>query len=288
MTQVAAFDPVAFKDSQRDEWGSAAAGWHRWLEVLEADEAGGAQTEKLLTLARIGPGDVVLDVATGYGEPGLTAARAVQPGGRVVCSDLAGEMLAFARQRAEQAGLDNVEFVEADAEQLDFDAETFDAITCRHGLQFLTDVAGTVRRYRGFLKPGGRLAALVWGPPPTVGFARAVPVILEELELPPPPSGRPGIFALADAEALARLVADAGFGDVETGSLPVVYETATPQDWTQLVRDISPPIAKLVEGQPPEVAERVWGKVTEAWAPFTTPAGGTRIECQAVWVAGTR
>lgn len=290
MATTERFDPVAFKEQQRGEWQSAAAGWEAWRHVLDAEAAGGAQTRTLLELARIGPGDAVLDVATGYGEPGLSAARAVAPGGRVVLTDLAADMLAYARKRAEAMDLGDVEveLVEADAEDLAFEDESFDAITCRHGLQFLADVAGTLRRYHRFLKPGGRLAAVVWGPPPTVKFSLAIPVILKELELPPPPAGRPGIFALADAAALATLVEGAGFRDVETGTLPVVYETDGPEQWTRLIRDISPPITRLVDGRPPEVQERVWAKVTEAWAPFTSPDGRTRIDCRAIWVAGTR
>lgn len=147
---------------------------------------------------------------------------------------------------------------------------------------------GALRRYQTFLKPEGRLAATVWGPPPTVQFSLAVPVILSELQLPPPPAGRPGLFALADGDALARLAEDAGFRDVETDNLTVIYETQGPEDFTQLLRDISPPISNLVKGQPPAVVERVWRKVAEAWTPFTTPEGVTRVDCQAIWVAGTR
>lgn len=288
MTTTAAFDPVAFKASQRAEWDSAAPGWDTWFRVLEAEAAGRAQTRALLDLARLGPGDTVLDVATGYGEPGLTAARVVGPAGRVVCSDISAGMLALVRRRAREAGLANVELVEGDAEALAFDAETFDAILCRHGLQFFADVGGALRRFRSWLKHDGRLAAIVWGPPAEVPFARAVPVILGELQLPPPPAGRPGIFALSDADALAEAVEAAGFREVETGPVTVVYEADSPEDWTQLIRAISPPIANLVAGQPPDVAERVWGKVTEAWAPFATPKGGVRFECQAIQVAGTR
>lgn len=288
MATTQTFDPVAYKEAQRAEWQSCAAGWDRWYPVLEGQEGGARQTRKLLELARIGPGDTVLDVATGYGEPALTAARTVQPGGRVVASDLAGDMLTFARRRAAAAGLDNVEFVESDAEALEFEEETFDAVLCRHGLQFLVDVAGTLRRFRTFLKPGGRLAAVVWGPPQAVGFARALPVILAELELPPPPAGRPGIFALSDAGTLAATTAAAGFREVETGPLDVVYEAPSPEDWTQLVRDISAPITKLVTDRPPDAQERVWRAVTEAWAPFVTAEGGVRVPCQAVWLAATR
>lgn len=288
MTTLGTFDPIGFKETQRNEWQSAAPGWQRWRHVLEGESAGQLQTRRLLELAAIGPGDIVLDVATGVGEPGLTAARAVLPGGRVVCTDIAPEMLDLARRRAQELGVDNVDFLEADAEELDLEEDTFDAILCRHGLQFLVDVDATLRRFRTSLKRDGRFAAIVWGPPPTVGFSRAVPVILAELELPPPPTHGPGIFALADADALAARVADAGFRDVETGTLDVVYESDSAQDWTQLIRDISPPITKLVDGQPSDVVERVWQKVTDAWAPFTVPDGRVRVDCQAIWVAGAR
>lgn len=288
MTSAPTFDAATFKDGQRQEWRSCAAGWDRWHPVLEGETAGGLQTARLLELARVGPGDTVLDVATGCGEPALTAARAVRPGGRVVATDLVAEMLDFARRRAERAGLDNVEFVEADAEELDFEEQTFDAVLCRHGLQFLVDVGGTLGRLRSFLKDGGRLAAVVWGPAPTVGFARALPVILEELELPPPPRGGPGIFALADPGALAETAAGAGLREVETDTFTVTYKAASPADWTRLVRDVSAPLATLLAGRPPEVQERVWAQVTKAWAPFATPDGGVDVPCQAVSLAATR
>ena len=133
-----------------------------------------------------------------------------------------------------------------------------------------------LKAFHSFLKREGRLAAAVWGPLETVQFALPIPVIFEELELPPPPPGQPGPFALADAHALARLVvSDAGFRDVETGAAKAIYETASPEDFTQWTRDVAPPIVNLVKGQPPEMQERVWRKVTEAWAPLVTPGGGS-------------
>jgi ubiquinone/menaquinone biosynthesis C-methylase UbiE len=288
MARTETFDPVTFKDGQRVDWQTAAPGWRKWYEVLEAPAGGQVVSRKLVDVAAVGPGDTVLDVATGYGEPALTAARAVTPGGRVVATDIAADFLAFGRERAAQAGLDNVEFLEADAEELSFDEETFDAITSRQGLQFLPDVGGTLKRFHSFLKRDGRLAAAVWGPPDTVQFTLPIGVIVRELELPPPPPGRPGIFALADAGALARLVADAGYRDVETGTVTAVYETASPEDFTQWARDVAPPIVNLLRGQPPKVQERVWRKVTEAWAPLVTAEGRVRTENQAIWVAATK
>jgi SAM-dependent methyltransferase len=288
MTGTTTFDPARYKANIRTEWRDAAPGWRAWLDVLEAADAGRAVSRTLVQLAGIGPGDAVLDVAAGYGEPGLTAARAVVPGGHVVCTDISGAMLAFGRERAAAAGLDNVEFIEGDAEELAFEEAGFDAVVSRQGLQYLPDVAGVLARLRCFLKPGGRLAAAVWGPPQAVQFAAPVPVIRAELGLPPPPTGIPGPFALADTDQLVGLVEAAGFTEVEAGTVTATYETGSPELATRWLRAVAPPITALVDGQPPEVQERVWAKVTRAWAPYATVDGRVRLENQAVWVTATR
>jgi ubiquinone/menaquinone biosynthesis C-methylase UbiE len=282
------FDPVTFKESQLAEWQTAAPGWRKWYDVLEAETGGQVVSRKLVEVAGLGPGDTVMDIGTGYGEPALTAAHAVMPRGHVIAVDIAADMLAFGRERAVLAGLQNVEFLEADVETLWFDESTFDAITSRQCLQFLPDVVGTLKRLHAFLKADGRLAVAVWGPPRTVQFALAVPVILNELKLPPPLHGRPGIFALADAATLAQLVAEAGFRDVETGTVTAIYETTSPADFTQWIRDVAPPIVNLLKGRPAQTQERVWRKVTEALAPLVTAQGRLRTENQAIWVAATK
>jgi enediyne biosynthesis protein CalE5 len=288
MTSAVTFGSVAFKEAQRSDWQLAARGWRRWYDVLEAEAAGQVVSRKIVEVARLEPGDNVLDVATGYGEPALTAARAVMPGGQVMATDIAPDLLAFGRERARRAGLDNVEFRESDAETLKFPDETFDAVLSRQGLQFLPDVAGTLKRLNSALRSGGRLAAAVWGPPDTVQFALPIPIILRELNLPPPPSGRPGPFALGNAQILAQLVADAGFRDIETGTVTAIYEIASAEDLTRWVRDVAPPIARLTDGQPPEVASRVWRQVTAGWTPLLTSKGRVRTSNQAIWVAATK
>jgi SAM-dependent methyltransferase len=288
MTQTTTFDPAQYKADLRTEWRDAAPGWRAWVDVLEAANGGQAVSRTLVELARIGPGDAVLDIACGYGEPGLTAARAVTPGGHVVCSDISRAMLAVGRERAAAAGLDNLEFIEGDAEELAFEEASFDAVLSRQGLQFLPDVPGVLARLHSFLKPHGRLAAAVWGPPQAVQFAAPVPLIRAELGLPPPPAGIPGPFALANPDQLAALVEAAGFTDVETGTVTAVYQTDSAELATRWLREVAPPITALVDPQPPEVQERVWAKVTEAWAPFTIADGRVRLENQAVWVTGTK
>jgi enediyne biosynthesis protein CalE5 len=114
-----------------------------------------------------------------------------------------------------------------------------------------------------------------------------VPLIRAELQLPPPPAG-PGPFALADADQLAGLVEAAGFTEVETRTVTAIYQLGSPELATRWLRDVAPPISSLVDAQPPDVQERLWAKVTQAWAPYTTTDGSVRLENQAVWVTGTK
>lgn len=176
------FDPVEFKQNSRQEWHDAATGWRKWYYVIEGEAGGQRHSAKLVELAHVRPGFSVLDVGGGYGEPSLTAARAVGPKGRVVCTDISAGMFAFARERAREAGLDNIEFIESDAEELDFEKESFDAVVSRLTMMLLPDLPGTLARLHSFLKPGGRFAASVWGEMNKVQFATAAAVIASELE----------------------------------------------------------------------------------------------------------
>jgi SAM-dependent methyltransferase len=282
-----AFDPIAFKQRMRQEWNDAADGWRKWHHVVEGKDGGQRHSAMLVALARIRPGASVLDVGGGYGEPSLAAARVAGPKGRVVCTDISPGLLAFARERASEAGLGNVEFIEADAEQLDFEKDSFDAIVSRATFMFLPDVPGTLTRLRSFLKPGGRLAASVWGDKSKVQFAAAGAIIAAELGLPPPPPGLPGLFALADQRRLGRLAREAGFQEVETGTIEVIFETATPAQFTEFIRDVAPPFSALLKDQAPDARERIWGKVTEAYGRFADPRGRVRTTNEAIWVAGS-
>jgi SAM-dependent methyltransferase len=288
MAPSSAFDPVEFKRNIRSEWRSAADGWRRWLDVVEGPEGGQRHSARLIELAQLRPGDRVLDVGGGYGEPSLSAARVVGPEGRVVCTDISGEMLSTARERAAAASLPNVEFIESDAEELDLEDGSFTAVLSRATLMFLPDVAGTLKRLHRFLEPGGRLAASVWGPVPAVQFAAAFPVVAQELELPPPPPGKPGAFALSDPERLAGLVAEAGFTEVETGTVSVIFETDSPEAFADFIRDVAPQLTTMLAGHPADLQERIWGKITDAYRAFQDSDGRVRTENQAIWVKGER
>jgi ubiquinone/menaquinone biosynthesis C-methylase UbiE len=149
-----AIDPVDFRDAQHESWDSAAVGWKEWSEFN--DRADRHISERLVELAGVRPGSRVLDVAAGYGEPALTAARRAGPEGRVVATDISAEMLELGRERAAAAGLGNVEFMQSDASGLDFPHESFDAAVSRWGIIFEPDASeASSSRARGSRSPRG-------------------------------------------------------------------------------------------------------------------------------------
>jgi SAM-dependent methyltransferase len=280
-------DDHDYKASVRREWTAAAAGWQKWLQTLEAEDAGPAVTRVLLEQAHLQRGDVVLDVGSGYGEPGLSAATAVGPDGHVTCLDISGAALAFAETRARAAGLSNVSFVEADIEALELAPASLDVVLSRATIMYASNPLETLRRLHTALRPGGRLAVAVWATPDKVAFATPVAVMIEMLGLEPPAAG-PGPFALGADGALEEFGRDAGFADVVAGTALAVYETASAEACTEWIRDVAPPITALIADQPASVQQDVWDRVTRSWAPFQGPDGAVRLPCTAVCVSARK
>src|SRR5436305_4320334 len=220
-------DPDDFREAQHKLWDSAAAGWKEWSEFT--DRAAAHICERLVQLAGVQPGSRVLDVAAGYGEPALTAARRAGPEGRVVATDISAEMLAFGRERAAAAGLDNVEFVESDAASLDFPQASFDAAVSRWGIIFDPDAEAAAGRIRGFLKPGARMAISSWGEPDQVPFL-SIPMktTMKLLDVPPPPAGTPGPLSRPTPAAIGGLPAGGGFSNVAVEQAEVTFEFDSP------------------------------------------------------------
>jgi SAM-dependent methyltransferase len=258
-----AIDPAGFREAQHRNWDSAAVGWMEWSEFN--DRADRHISERLVELAGVRSGSRVLDVAAGYGEPALTAARKAGPGGRVVATDISAEMLAFGRERAAAAGLDNVEFMEADASSLDFPHESFDAAVSRWGIIFEPDAEAAAGRIRGFLKPGARMAIASWGEPDRVPFL-SIPMrtTRERLDVPPPPAGTPGPLSRPTPEAIGGLLEGGGFSDVAVEQAEVIFEFDSPEHFTAYVRAIAAPIRAMIEQHAGDAQQEAWDAITQA------------------------
>lgn len=276
-----------YKNDVLREWTAAAAGWRKWIDTLEGDSAGRVVTHALLEQAGVRRGDHVLDVGSGYGEPGLSAARAVGPTGHVTCLDISADMLAFGEERSRSYSLATVTFVEGDIETTELEPAGFDVVLSRATLMYAADPLATLRLLKAALRPGGRLAVAVWATPDKVAFATPVPVMVDMLGIEPP-AGGPGPFALGGDGVLQSLVREAGFTDVVSGTTVATYVMPSAEACTEWVRDVAPPITELIADQPASVQEQVWERVTQAWAPFKGPDGVVQLPCTAVLVSATR
>lgn len=275
------FDPERFKHEQQRDWDAAAEGWKKWWPMFERS----AQhvNDRLVELAGIKPGDRVLDIATGNGEPAVTAARRVGPRGKVIATDQSPGMLGIARERLAALGLNNVAFHQSDAEQLSVNERDFDAAVCRWGLMFMPDLVGALKQIRAHLKAGARFATAVWSTPDKVPMITLGADAVRKLaNLPPPPPNVIDPLRLANTSILERALGEAGFKDVAIERMQVVWEMETPGDFAQFRRDVSAPFRALLQRQTSEVRDRIIAAVTEAALAYTGSNGKVRTSNETI------
>ncbi|MFO1210526.1 MAG: methyltransferase domain-containing protein [Amaricoccus sp.] len=182
-----------------------------WVELDAELEAGSrAITDRLLAACAPRPGEAVLDVGCGAGGSTRALAAAVGPAGRVLGVDISAPLLARARERA--AGVANVAFEQADAQDHAFAPAAFDLAASRFGMMFFADPVAAFRNIARALVPGGRLVFVAWaGPEHNPWFALPRQVAVARLgPVAPPPPDAPGPMAFRDADRVTGLLAAAG------------------------------------------------------------------------------
>jgi SAM-dependent methyltransferase len=281
-----AIDPVGFRAAQHRNWDSAEVGWMQWSAFN--DRADAHISRRLVELAGVRPGSRVLDIAAGYGEPALTAARRAGPEGRVVATDISAEMLAFGRERAAAAGLGNVEFVQSDAAGLDFPQASFDAAVSRWGIIFEPDAEAAAGRIRGFLEPGAQIAIASWGEPDQVPFL-SIPMrtTMARLNVSPPPAGTPGPLSRPTPAAIGGLLEGGGFSEVAVEQAEVIFEFDSPEHFTAYIRAISAPIRAMIEQHAGEDQEAAWDAITQAAADAGGGSGPLSLPNVVLLASGT-
>ncbi|WBB53775.1 class I SAM-dependent methyltransferase [Verrucosispora sp. WMMD573] len=255
-------DAAAVKAEQRRTWDAVSDGWTREWQTFE--RGGAALTTRLLALGGVRPGHRVLDVATGPGEPALSAADVVGPTGTVTGVDLSPAMVAVARHRA--AGQRNVNFLVADLETMELPPHAFDVVLSRLGLMFAVDPDAAFRRVARLLAPGGVLAAAVWGPPARVPLmSLGYGVLARLLDLPSGPPGSPGPYRLCDPQALAAGLDAAGLSDVTVAEYPVPFRFDGPGEYARFTRAVAPPpVRERVDALGAAEQDALWAAVAGA------------------------
>jgi len=267
-------------------WARVAGGWNKWWDILE--RGGQVVSDRLCEVAALREGQTVLDVATGLGEPAMTAARIVGPAGRVVASDASAVMLEYAQRRADRAGHAHLQTRVMDAAAPDLPAASFDAVLSRWGVMFLPDPAAGVARIASLLRPGGTLSVAVWSSADRVPMISLPAAAVRKALGAPAPPGGPVQFGLARPEILLGAFERAGLRDV--GHEEVVAHTAFASldafvEWTM---DLSGTIGELLDGRPPPDVERAHAAIRAAAERHVRPDGTVEFDNVSLIVWGSR
>jgi len=267
-----AIDRDAYREESRDTWGKMAPGWEDRNEWMI--DVTGSVNEWIVEKADPQPGQVVLDVAAGPGDLGFRVASRVGDGGRVISADFAPEMVSVARKLGDRQGLTNVEFRVLDAERMEFDDDSVDAVVCRWGYMLMADPAAAFAESRRVLRDGCPLAFAVWAAPDRNPWA-ALPAmtLVERGHMPPPEPGPPGIFAMADPDLIRSLVTGAGFAEPQLEEIAFNFRYADEDDvWDALVR-LAGPLAAAVDGLAEDERQATRAAIVESLAAFRNEDG---------------
>ncbi|MHB8383577.1 MAG: class I SAM-dependent methyltransferase [Candidatus Binataceae bacterium] len=268
-------DANSLKRDQRAMWDDSAAGWNKWWPVFE--RAAQSVSDRLVTLAQVRPGARVLDIATGNGEPAVTAARAAGASGHVIGVDQSPGMLAIARARAKALGLNNIEFVESDAEAMALPDASFDACVCRWGLMFMPDLTGVLRILRRALKPHAGFATAVWNSGDKVPMiSLASDAVREIAGLKPPPTGALEPTRLAETSILKAALEQAGFSSIAIEPMIVTFDFASPAEFIAFRSEVGRAQAMMSKLEP-AVRTRVQAAIGDAARKFQGADGRVRL-----------
>jgi SAM-dependent methyltransferase len=261
-THAETLDADAFNAFEAAGWGERANGYHRFFGAITA-----RVIDQLLDAAKVDRGSRVLDVASG---PGYVAAACAVRGADVVGVDVATEMVALARRLRPE-----IDFRQADAERLPFADGSFDAVLANFLILHVGRPEQVAAELARVLRPGRKLALSTWDLPER---ARLLGVLVDAVAeagvsaSADVPSGPP-IFRFSDEAEFARLLSDAGLGDVDVRTLAFTHRVADGNElWNGLLGGTVRTRA-LVLAQPEDVQARIRAAFDRLVRPYARNGG---------------
>jgi ubiquinone/menaquinone biosynthesis C-methylase UbiE len=273
------------RQQQKESWNKFSSGWKKWdAMTMESLKPMGEEIIRLLDPKNE---DIVLDVAAGTGEPGLTIASMLN-GGKVVTTDLSDDMLEIARENAARRGITNIEFRACDVCELPFADGTFDAISCRFGFMFFPDMLLAAKEMVRVLKPDGKIATSVWNVPEKNFWVTAIMgTINRNMELPPPPPGAPGMFRCAKDGLIAGLFLQAGLKNISQKEIASRMKPQTTDIYWNMMTEVGAPIvaalSKADDAMKEKIKTEVYQTVNQKY-----PDGNVVIDSSALVIYGEK
>lgn len=239
----------AIRDQQKDTWNKFSGGWKKWNEfTMDFLKPMGDAIIKALDIK---PADVVLDIASGTGEPAFTIA-AIAKNGEVYATDVSDQMLDVAREYANEHAISNVEFKVTDVSNLPFKDKFFDKVSCRMGFMFFPDMQLAADEMFRVCKDDGKIATAVWaGPENNEWVTTVMNVLSNNIDMQQPSPNAPGMFRCGKPGLIKTYFENAGFKNVkeETVSGKLKYDSVD-QYWQNMNEVAAPVVGALSKADP--------------------------------------
>jgi SAM-dependent methyltransferase len=193
------------------------------------------------------PGQLLLELAAGPGETGFRALPRLRPGGELLSTDVAPEMVEVARRRAAELELSGVRFAVENAADLSLADDAADAVLCRFGLMLVPAMDRAAAEIARVLRPDGRAVLAVWAssrlnPWMTAGGRAAFELGFADV----PERDAPGPFRLSDAERLRAVMTAAGLSVESVEDVPVAWAASSLDEWWGASKDTSRMLTTLL------------------------------------------
>jgi SAM-dependent methyltransferase len=267
----------------RDRWVRAAEGWEKQADKFGKDSmpVSAAMVEAIAPQ----PGHTILDLAAGIGDTGFLAAELIQPGGTLITSDFAPEMLAAAQRRAEAKQIKNVRFRQIDLSvPIDQTAASLDGVLCRWGYMLIEDPESALRDTRRILKQDGKLALAAWTGPEDNRWSSAPVEILTGRDLIPSRPPGPGQFTWADPALIEETMESAGFIEPRIAAVDFIVNYPSIDDWWVAQTQLSTATGDADKRMDFATRSDVLADLERAAEPFTQADDSLEIPAR-TWVA---
>lgn len=250
------------RQQQKASWNKFSPGWEKWDELtMDFLQPVGDEMISLLAPAN---DEVILDVAAGTGEPGLTMASMLSGDGKVVITDIAKDMLEIAKKNATQRGIENIETRVCDVSELPYADDTFDAISCRFGFMFFPDMEVAAKEMTRVLKPGGKIAASVWSTPEKNPWVAVIMgTIKEYIDIPTPSSDAPGMFRCAEDGFMSGLFSRADLKNISEKEVDGELKCDSTETYWNMMTEVAAPIDAALSKADEVTKEKIKSEVYE-------------------------
>lgn len=273
------------REQQKASWNKFSPGWKKWNDLTMTFLK--PNGDEIIRLINPKGTDIVLDIASGTGEPGMTIATMLN-GGKVVMTDLSEDMLEIARENAAKRGIKNIETQVCDVCELPFADNTFDAISCRFGFMFFPDMLLATKEIFRVLKPGGKIATAVWNVPEKNFWVTAIGgTISRNMQLPPPPAGAPGMFRCSASGLIQNLFQQAGLRNTSEKEVIGKLNCGTADVYWNMMTEVAAPfvaaLSKADDAMRKKIKEEVYQAINQKY-----PDGNVMIGSSALVIFGEK